>query len=51
VLVSEINRLKEGGNLADADESAKLVIEDLTGWSHDKTWGNNNVSHASRMHF
>lgn len=49
VLVTEINRLKEGGNLAEADKSAKLVIEDLTGWSHDKTWGNNSVSHASRM--
>ncbi len=47
-LVGEIERLKAGGNLADAHVEAKSIIESLTGWKHEHTWGNNNVSHASR---
>lgn len=49
VLVNEVDRLKAGGNLADADDNTKEVIENLTGWTHDKNWGNNNVSHATRF--
>ncbi len=48
-LVEEVERLKAGGDLADAHSEAKSIIESLTGWKHEQTWGNNTVSHASRV--
>ena len=47
-LVVEIGRLKSGGDLASASGDVKKIVEKLTGWSHEKTWGNNNVTHAAR---
>jgi len=48
-LVEEVERLKEGGELHHASDHVKEVIEDLTGWGHAETWGNNDVSYSARM--
>ena len=43
VLVDELERLRNGGNLEDASSEAIKVVEELTGWPHEKTWGRNNA--------
>ncbi|QIW10216.1 MFS transporter [Francisella sp. LA112445] len=43
VLVSELERLRNGGDLEDAPVEAINVVEELTGWPHKKTWGRNNA--------
>jgi oligogalacturonide transporter len=43
VLVSELERLRNGGDLEDAPVEAINVVEELTGWPHEKTWGRNNA--------
>ena len=43
-LIIELKRLRAGGALNDAPEEAAKVVEELTGWSHQKTWGNNSVA-------
>ncbi|API86720.1 MFS transporter [Francisella uliginis] len=43
VLVDELERLRNGGNLEDAPTEAINVVEELTGWPHEKTWGRNNA--------
>ena len=40
VLVTEVNRLKAGGSKEDAPTEAKQVVEMLTGWEYEYTWGN-----------
>lgn len=42
VLVDEIERLRKGATTADSEEN-RIIVEDLTGWSYDKLWGNNTV--------
>jgi oligogalacturonide transporter len=42
VLVHEVERLRTGATTAESEENRKIV-EDLTGWSYDKLWGNNTV--------
>jgi len=49
VLVNEVERLKQGGDISQANAETKTVIENLTGWAHEQTWGNNKVSHASKL--
>ena len=48
-LIKEVERLKAGGELSHADREVKSIVESLTGWKHHQTWGNNTVSHASRV--
>lgn len=43
ILVSELERLRNGGILEDAPTEAVKVVEELTGWPHEKTWGRNNA--------
>jgi oligogalacturonide transporter len=42
VLMQEIEHLKSG-NTEPSSEHSRTVVEDLSGWSYDKLWGNNNV--------
>lgn len=43
VLVTELKRLRAGGKLEDAPTNAIKIVEELTGWPHQKTWGHNNI--------
>lgn len=43
-LITELKRLRAGGALNDAPEEAAKIVEELTGWPHQKTWGNNSVA-------
>jgi oligogalacturonide transporter len=43
ILVREIARFKAGETTPPSDAD-KRVLEDLTGWSYDKLWGNNSVA-------
>ncbi|MFC4891662.1 MFS transporter [Pseudofrancisella aestuarii] len=43
ILIEELERLRAGGNLNDAPPHAVKIVEELTGWEHQKTWGNNSV--------
>ena len=43
-LVAELQRLRAGGDLDGAPIEAVNVIEELTGWQHQNTWGNNSVA-------
>jgi oligogalacturonide transporter len=43
ILVNEINRLKNGGEMADVRPETKKVCEDLTGMKYEKLWGHNNL--------
>lgn len=49
MLVNEVDRLKAGGKMEDVPSDTKKVVESLTGWPYEQTWGNNNVSHRSRI--
>ncbi|WEM44678.1 MFS transporter (plasmid) [Photobacterium sp. DA100] len=40
VLVAEVNRLKAGGSKEEVPAEAKQVVEMLTGWEYEYTWGN-----------
>lgn len=42
-LVTELERLRAGGKLEDAPTDAIKIVEELTGWPHQKTWGHNNI--------
>ena len=42
VLMNELERLRGGGKLKDAPVEAINVVEELTGWSHEKTWNPSN---------
>ena len=39
ILVAELERLRAGGVLQEAPEEAVKIVEELTGWPHEKTWG------------
>lgn len=39
VLVKELERMRQGGELNDAPAETKSVIEELTGYPHAETWG------------
>jgi oligogalacturonide transporter len=43
ILVKEVHRLRNGGNMKDVPDGTRLVVEDLTGFAYEKTWGHNNV--------
>ena len=43
VLMAEIERLRAGERTPSSEE-ARGVVEDLSGWSYDKLWGNNPVA-------
>lgn len=42
ILMAEINHLKQGERSPSCEQSRR-VVEDLSGWSYDKLWGNNPV--------
>jgi oligogalacturonide transporter len=42
VLMQEIEHLKSGAS-EPSSEHSRTVVEDLSGWSYEKLWGNNNV--------
>ncbi|WP_323814907.1 MFS transporter [Cellvibrio sp. NN19] len=42
ILMQEIDHLKSGATTPSSEKS-RLVVEDLSGWSYDKLWGNNKV--------
>ena len=42
ILMEEIERLRSGDRSA-PDPEHKAVVEDLSGWPHDRLWGNNPV--------
>lgn len=42
-LEEEVERLKNGGSKEDAKEDVKTLVEELTGFSYEKCWGNNNL--------
>ncbi|KOO46912.1 MFS transporter [Priestia koreensis] len=43
VLITEIQRLESGGSMQDVDDQTRKVVEELTGWEYERTWGNNNI--------
>lgn len=43
ILMEEIERLR-AGDTAPPDPQHKAVVEDLSGWPHDRLWGNNPVA-------
>ncbi|MFB9769223.1 MFS transporter [Lactiplantibacillus modestisalitolerans] len=43
ILVNEVNRLKNGGSMADVEPETKKVVENLTGFKYEKLWGHNNL--------
>ncbi len=43
ILEGEVNRLKNGGLKEEATEETRTLIEDLTGFSYEKCWGNNDL--------
>ena len=47
ILTTELERLRNGGKLEDADPHTKEVIESLTGYEHNKTWGHSEKSMSS----
>ncbi|RPK08392.1 hypothetical protein FH5_05022 [Priestia endophytica] len=47
VLLAEIQRLKKGGLKKEASPEAREVVEKLTGWDYEKTWGNNPVGYEN----
>ena len=42
VLMTEIERFKNGQDAPLSNEN-RAIVEDLSGWSYDKLWGNNTV--------
>ncbi|ACS84777.1 MFS transporter [Musicola paradisiaca] len=48
ILNQEVQRLKQGGDKADATPETRAVIESLTGLPYDQSWGNNSVGHHNR---
>jgi oligogalacturonide transporter len=46
-LLAEIQRLKKGGLKKEASSEAREVVEKLTGWDYEKTWGNNPVGYEN----
>ncbi len=42
LLMQEIKHLKSGAS-EPSSEHSRAVVEDLSGWSYEKLWGNNNV--------
>ncbi|MEC0181196.1 MFS transporter [Paenibacillus peoriae] len=47
-LITEIDRLKNGGSMKSAKPETRKVFEQLTGFSYDRCWGNNNVGFKSK---
>jgi oligogalacturonide transporter len=43
ILEAEVDRLKNGGSKEDATEEVKALVEELTGFSYEQCWGNNNL--------
>ncbi|MDS0525655.1 MFS transporter [Clostridium sp. SHJSY1] len=43
ILEAEVDRLKNGGSKLDATEEVKALVEELTGFSYEKCWGNNEL--------
>ncbi|ABG12909.1 MFS transporter [Yersinia pestis] len=41
ILLEEIERIKNGGAMADIPAHARAVAEELTGWKYEQCWGNN----------
>ncbi len=48
ILAKEIDRLRNGGSKVDVDPETKKVVEELTGYSYEKCWGNNRVINFSK---
>jgi oligogalacturonide transporter len=46
ILLSEIEHLRAGGT-APSSSANRHVVEDLSGWSYDRLWGNNPVAAKS----
>ncbi|MDN3702288.1 MFS transporter [Vibrio artabrorum] len=51
ILISEIDRLKSGGSMADVTDESRTVVEDLTGYKYEEVWGNNTlfVDHSENI--
>lgn len=47
VLKKEVNRLKNGGSTKTVDSETRKVVEELTGWSYEKLWGNNPIGYKN----
>jgi oligogalacturonide transporter len=43
ILEEEVQRLKNGGSKEDVDQDVKTLVEELTGFSYEQCWGNNNL--------
>lgn len=44
ILADEIERLKNGGSMADVTPETKRVTEELTGMKYENLWGNNHIA-------
>jgi oligogalacturonide transporter len=49
VLMEEIDRFKTNPDAPTSPET-RAIVEDLSGWPHDKLWGKNPVAQAGMMH-
>lgn len=50
ILISEVERLKNGGSKLDVTNQARTVIESLIGFTYEQCWGNNNlVEHEPKI--
>lgn len=43
VLMAEVQRLRDGGDMKDVTPETRQVVEELTGFKYEHCWGNNNV--------
>ncbi|PJM75103.1 MFS transporter [Bifidobacterium simiarum] len=47
LVLAEVNRLRDGGDMKDVDPETRKVIEELSGFKYEQCWGHNNVINAS----
>jgi oligogalacturonide transporter len=50
ILLKEVTRLRNGGSMDDVDPETKKVVESLTGFKYEDTWGNNTMMDYSHKH-
>lgn len=48
IVIEEVKRRKAGGKPEDVEENTKKIIEELTGFSYEKCFGNNTVAYKHK---
>ena len=50
VVIAELDRIHNGGKMADVDPEVKKTLEELTGVPYEKCFGNNNIGYKDKHH-